>query len=48
MTTKVQTHNHADVKLMHNQFMFHDNSYKSRIILSLIMFKHIIIKIINN
>jgi len=31
-----------------NQFMFRDNSYNSRIILSLIMIKHFIIKIIIN
>jgi len=47
MSTKVRTHNHSILKQLHNQFnqfMFHDNFYKSSIILSLIMIKYIIIK----
>jgi len=47
MCTKAQTHNHAKVKSMHNQFnqiMFRNNSYKSRVILSLIIIKHFMIK----
>jgi len=37
MSTKVQTHNHPISKQAYNRFMFPDNSYKSMIILSLIM-----------
>jgi len=45
MSTKIRTHNHANVKSIHNQFnqfMFHDNSYKSRILLSLNTINYII------
>jgi len=50
-STKIRTHNHPISKQMYNQFkqfMFRDNSYKSRIISSLIMIKQFVIKIINN
>ena len=40
----VRIHNQSISKQLYNQFIFHDNSYKSRIILSLIMIKHIINK----
>jgi len=48
--TKVQTHNHANGKSMHNHFnqlMLRGNAYNCKIILSLHMINHIIKIIIN-
>jgi len=47
MFNKVWTHAHIITIQLHNQFnqfMIRDNSYKSRIVLSLIMFKRLLLK----
>jgi len=42
------SHDYNSSAQLFNQFMFRDNFYNSRSMLSLIMIKHIIIKIMNN